>query len=89
MCTCTCTFVKDIHVVCHKLLILHVGKAIEIAVPKLESYTSYDVITKAVTASGDKLKEFNTSTTSSDGITDKRARLKVTNYAYVYVCLCS
>ena len=61
-------------------------EAIEITIPKLESfYTSYDVITKAVTANREKLKEFNTSTTSSDGITDKRAGLKVMTYAYEYV----
>ena len=53
-------------------------EAIETAIPKLESfYTSYDVISSAVTSSEEKLRCFNTSTITSDGISKHRAGLKV------------
>lgn len=53
-------------------------EAIETTIPRLESfYTSYDVISNAVTTSGGSLQEFDTSTTSSDGVRERRKALKV------------
>lgn len=61
-------------------------EAIETTIPKLEAfYTTYDVISNSVTASEERLRSFNTSTTTSDGVTEKRAGLKVN----VFLLTCS
>ena len=60
-------------------------EAIETTIPRLESfYTSYDVISNAVTTSGGSLQEFHTSTTSSDGVRERREALKV-HMSFVHI----
>ena len=56
-------------------------EAIETTIPKLESfYSSYGTISTEVAAVGDRLRELNTSTTSSEGISECRAALKVKHH---------
>ena len=63
-------------------------EAIETTIPKLESfYSSYGSISTEVVAVGDRLRELNTSTTSSGGISECRAALKVKHHEY-YNIIC-